>query len=82
MGIEGDDVLLSPYGATDGLSYGQPVQPLRRHQRAPVGGDLLGRVIDGLGKALDDGPDPEDPGGSLMPCRRRRCRASGSPGRC
>ncbi|AHF73800.1 Type III secretion cytoplasmic ATP synthase [Candidatus Sodalis pierantonius str. SOPE] len=61
VGIEGDDVLLSPYGATDGLSYGQPVQPLRRRQRAPVSGGLLGRVIDGLGKALDDGPDPEGP---------------------
>lgn len=61
VAIEGDDVLLSPYGATEGLTYGQRVEPLGRRQRAPVGSALLGRVIDGLGRSLDGRPDPQGP---------------------
>ncbi|MBT9433015.1 EscN/YscN/HrcN family type III secretion system ATPase [Candidatus Sodalis endolongispinus] len=61
VGIEGDDVLLSTYGATEGLTYGQRVEPLGRRQRAPVGSALLGRVIDGLRRSLDDRPDPQGP---------------------
>lgn len=56
VGIEGDVVQLSPFGATTGLQSGQPVSPLRQRHRIRVGEALLGRVVDGLGHALDDGP--------------------------
>lgn len=56
VGIDGDDVLLSPFVGTAGLYCGQRVQPLGYRQQVPVGDTLLGRVIDGLGRPLDEKP--------------------------
>ncbi len=61
VGIDGANALLSPFVSTAGLYYGQQVQPLARRHLVPVGQDLLGRVIDGLGQALDDGPELQGP---------------------
>ncbi|MGY6499374.1 MAG: FliI/YscN family ATPase [Acidimicrobiales bacterium] len=62
-GILGEVVALSPQGAVamplgelHGLRAGDPVTATGRSITVPVGHELLGRVIDGLGEPLDDGP--------------------------
>jgi len=55
VGIDGANAQLSPFISTAGLYCGQQVQPLARRHRVPVGSDLLGRVIDGMGRPLDGG---------------------------
>ncbi|HHZ8503228.1 TPA: FliI/YscN family ATPase [Morganella morganii] len=61
VGIDGSTVQLSPFASTAGLHYGQQVRSLGRRHRVPVGEDLLGRVLDGMGLPLDDGPAPQGP---------------------
>ncbi|WP_186367500.1 EscN/YscN/HrcN family type III secretion system ATPase [Yersinia aldovae] len=61
VGIDGTHALLSPFISTAGLYCGQQIQPLARRHRVPVGQDLLGRVIDGMGQALDRGPELQGP---------------------
>lgn len=61
VGIDGSTVQLSPFAGTAGLYYGQLVRSLGRRHRVPVGEDLLGRVLDGMGLPLDDGPAPQGP---------------------
>lgn len=61
VGIDGSKALLSPFISTVGLYCGQQVQPLARRHRVPVGQELLGRVVDGMGRALDDGPALQGP---------------------
>lgn len=56
IGIDGAIALLSPFSGTAGLYCGQQVQPLGRRHRVPTGDDLLGRVLDGMGRPLDGGP--------------------------
>jgi len=61
VGIKGANAMLSPFISTAGLYCGQQVQPLARRHLVPVGPDLLGRVVDGLGQALDGGPALQGP---------------------
>lgn len=61
VGIDGSTAQLSPFASTAGLHYGQQVRSLGRRHRVPVGEDLLGRVLDGMGLPLDDGPAPQGP---------------------
>lgn len=61
VGIDGVTALLSPFSSTAGLYCGQWVRPLGRRHRVPVGEQLLGRVLDGMGQPLDDGPELQGP---------------------
>lgn len=56
VGIDGDEVVLTPLGDLNQLVGGAEVRRLRRPLEAPVGDALLGRVLDGLGRPLDGRP--------------------------
>jgi flagellum-specific ATP synthase len=54
VGFRRQEVLLMPYGEVRGIRPQARVVLTDRQARVPVGEGLLGRVIDGLGKPLDD----------------------------
>ncbi len=54
VGFAGDRLFLMPIGNTHGLEPGCRVIPLGKQSLASVGFGLLGRVIDGAGKPLDN----------------------------
>ncbi|MDH5491323.1 MAG: EscN/YscN/HrcN family type III secretion system ATPase, partial [Myxococcales bacterium] len=58
VGLRGDRTLLMPLGKTQGLEVGTPLRRVGRAALAKVGDELLGRVLDGLGRPLDDRPPP------------------------
>lgn len=53
IGFENDLAYLVPYDAAENLQTGMPVIRKGRGLTVPIGGSLLGRVIDGLGRPLD-----------------------------
>ncbi|WP_347555968.1 type III secretion system ATPase SctN [Robbsia sp. KACC 23696] len=53
VGFVRDAALLTPLGDMYGLSAGTEVLPTGQAHRVPVGDELLGRVLDGLGRPLD-----------------------------
>lgn len=55
VGFRNDRMLLMPLGNMDGIQPESAVIPVAPSFRAPVGMDLLGRVLDGLGQPIDDG---------------------------
>jgi flagellum-specific ATP synthase len=58
VGLRPGTVTLMAYGALQGLGAGCEVEALGEVASVPVGDELLGRVIDGFGRALDGRPDP------------------------
>jgi len=54
VGFAGGRIFLMPTGSTQGLEPGCRVIPLGKHSLAKVGFNLLGRVLDGAGNALDE----------------------------
>jgi flagellum-specific ATP synthase len=58
VGLRPGTVALMPYGSMQGLAAGCEVEALGEVASVPVGDELLGRVIDGFGCALDGRPDP------------------------
>jgi len=56
VGFRGSSTLLMPHGDLDGIAPRQVVTPLGRPFGVRVGPGLLGRVVDGFGAPLDDGP--------------------------
>lgn len=54
VGFSAGRIFLMPTGSTQGLEPGCRVIPLGKNSLAKVGFSLLGRVLDGAGKALDD----------------------------
>ncbi len=62
VGFSKQAALLSPLGSTMGVSSSTEVYPTGRVHMVPVGEQLLGRVIDGLGRPLD-----AEAKGSLQP---------------
>ena len=56
VGFRGTSTLLMPHGDLDGIGPRQVVTALGRAFSVPVGNDLLGRVVDGFGMPLDEGP--------------------------
>jgi flagellum-specific ATP synthase len=54
VGFRGERVLLMPLGEISGVSAGASVAASGRPLRVPVGHELLGRVLDGLGRPIDD----------------------------
>lgn len=59
VGFHERSVLLMPIEYAAGIRPGDRVVPAGRMQ-VPVGRGLLGRVVDGLGRPLDDGPPVQD----------------------
>ena len=53
VGFKGERGLLMPLGDMEGIQPGSQVIPLYKSFRTPVGPELLGRVLDGLGNPLD-----------------------------
>jgi flagellum-specific ATP synthase len=53
MGFSGDRTFLMPIGSLAGIAPGARVVPLPDTGRLPMGMSMLGRVLDGLGNALD-----------------------------
>lgn len=59
VGFRSGELLLQPLAGTAGITSGDAVEDLGHALEIPVGPGLIGRVIDGLGRPLDDlGPLP------------------------
>ncbi|MBK5224009.1 MAG: FliI/YscN family ATPase [Acidimicrobiia bacterium] len=56
VAINSDSLTAMPLGELHGLRAGAPVEATGSPLSVPVGHALLGRVIDGLGNPIDDGP--------------------------
>jgi flagellum-specific ATP synthase len=56
VAVHEDALLLAPYGELDGVAPGAAVEPSGRGLLMRVGDDLRGRVLDALGRPIDDGP--------------------------
>jgi len=56
VGFRDNTLLLMPYQNTVGVAPGCRVTVQSTHLTVPVGTELLGRVLDGLGRPLDGGP--------------------------
>lgn len=54
VGFRGERVLLMPLAEIEGIRPGTPVFPTRRPFSVPVGDALRGRVLDGLGRPMDE----------------------------
>ncbi|WP_371368784.1 flagellar protein export ATPase FliI [Pseudomonas sp. QL9] len=53
MGFSGNKIFLMPVGSLVGIAPGARVVPLPDSGRLPMGMSMLGRVVDGVGRALD-----------------------------
>ncbi len=53
VGFLNEEALLSPIGETQGVSPQTEVRRTGRVQQIPVGSELMGRVIDGMGRFID-----------------------------
>lgn len=53
VGFKDNDVLLMPLGELEGIGPGNDVIPTGDCLRVPVGEELLGRILDGLGDPVD-----------------------------
>ena len=56
VGFSKQVALLTPLGELQGISPQTEVYPTGEIHSVPVGGDLLGRVLNGLGEPIDGGP--------------------------
>ncbi len=56
VGFKGNKVLLMPFGEINGVESGSTVRNQNRCHQVPVGNQLLGRVLDGLGHPIDGFP--------------------------
>jgi flagellum-specific ATP synthase len=54
VGFRDQRTLLMPLGEMQGVQPGSPIYPTGQFFQAPVGVSLLGRVLDGLGRPIDD----------------------------
>jgi FliI/YscN family ATPase len=55
IGFRDETTILMPLADLEGVGPGTPVRPLGRRLDAPAGEELLGRVLDGLGRPMDGG---------------------------
>lgn len=78
VGFRGSRVLLMPLGELEGIAPGYLVTAEREPFRVPVGPGLLGRVLDGLGRPIDEkGPlqaDGTRPASGMPPAPLKRQR--------
>lgn len=56
VGFREDALLAMPYDEARGIATGQRVVLQASHLTVPFGEELLGRVLDGLGRPIDGGP--------------------------
>lgn len=56
VGFRDQRVLLMPFGGMEGIGFGSRVVSTGQSLRVQVSDDLVGRVLDALGKPMDDGP--------------------------
>jgi V/A-type H+-transporting ATPase subunit B len=74
--LQGDQVSLQVFSGTRGISTGDQVRFLGHPMQVPFGQALLGRIFDGSGRPIDDGPELkalpriEIGGPSVNPIRR------------
>ncbi len=59
IGFRGSNVLSMPVENTEGIRFGDSVAALGVHPEIEVGPGLMGRVLNALGKPIDDGRLPE-----------------------
>jgi flagellum-specific ATP synthase len=57
VGLEGKTVQLMPYDEMEGIEVGSPVIAMGESLAIPVSERLLGRVLDAMGKPMDDRGD-------------------------
>ena len=57
VGFRAGRTLLMPLGEMQGIGPGNVVTATGRHLTVPAGPQLLGRVLDGLGRPMDGGPE-------------------------
>ena len=60
VGFRDGATLLMPLGALEGIGPGSAVTATGGELRVEVGDELLGRVVDGLGRPIDGGPSLEE----------------------
>jgi flagellum-specific ATP synthase len=53
IGFRGSTVLSMPVNAPEGIRYGDPVEALGSSPRIEVGPEMMGRVLDALGRPID-----------------------------
>jgi flagellum-specific ATP synthase len=53
VGFRGDRILLMPYGSVAGINPGAIVTSTMEKLRVPVGQELIGRILGGLGEPID-----------------------------
>ena len=53
VGLDGISVFLLPYTDLEGIGYGSKVTNLNHVLEIPVGNNLIGRIVDPLGRAID-----------------------------
>lgn len=59
VGFSGRSVLMMPLGEMRGVGLGSRIVLARQIATVRVGHELLGRVVDGLGRLIDQGPEIE-----------------------
>lgn len=77
-GFRNDKILMMPYEEAAGIRQGAAIRLVRKQATFRVSDDLIGRIIDGLGRPIDDKPELD--GGTeyrlysrpLNPMRRER----------
>lgn len=69
VGFTEQSTLLSPLSVLEGVSPSFLIRPLRRVHSVPVGPAILGRILDGFGRPIDNKPplNENDPGVTLRP---------------
>ncbi len=58
VGFRDDRVILMPLGEMDGIGPGSAVISYGERLTVNVGFSLLGRILDGMGRPIDGGPEP------------------------
>jgi flagellum-specific ATP synthase len=53
VGFHDDKIILMPLGEMDGIAPGEEVEATGKKLMVPVGDELLGRILDGLGNPID-----------------------------
>ena len=56
VAVQGDSLACMPFGDLKGVHFGAPVEATLKPMGVEVGTGLLGRILDGLGRPIDDGP--------------------------
>ena len=76
VGFRGGRTLLMPLGDMNGIAPGRTVTATGDAMRVHVGDELLGRVLDGLGRPIDGMPDASGAAAALDASARRRTRSA------